>query len=193
MLTDEYQTVDSPPAAWEAFWQIDRTDCIISANEHFQCFAGSSALPRLDADPVGQSLWEFIPQKELRHLLRVLLSRARQSGKTIDLPYRPPSNAHAIVLLRLHPQDHGRVTFRCSPYQPMTDRPAHPAVPNAAVRMCSWCSKVLTPTGWEDAETAPEVIRLFRQDHPPALTHGICDDCLANLLTGAPALAASAG
>lgn len=193
MLTEEYSS-KSIASSWEAYWQIDGTDQIVCANDNFIHFAQQASIPHLSPVPVGQSVWDFIPNLEIRHLLRVLLARVRLAGKTIDLPYRPGGAGRCLLLLRMQPADsHGGVTFRCRPL----GKQAQPIFPpgqrrfhDDPVRICSWCNRVLTDAGWNDPEEADTVIDLFRRADKPELTHGICDDCLAGILTSPPAAVA---
>lgn len=196
MLTEEYKA-ESVAGSWEAYWQIDGTDQIVCASDSFTHFARQTSMPHLSPVPVGQSLWDFIPDLEVRHLMRVLLARVRLAGKTIDLPYRVGRTGRELLLLRMQPADsHGGVTFRCRPL----GKQAQPIFPpeqrrfhDDPVRICSWCNRVLTAAGWSDPEEADDVIELFRRTDKPELTHGICDDCLAGILTTHPTAAAAAG
>lgn len=168
---------------------IDAADRLVSFNAGWTAFAerngGEDARPE---KVVGRSLWDFVADPTVQELYRRMVARARQ-GRVVRFRYRcdAPSERRVFQMeIRRRPQ--GRVEFSSGlissdprPHVAWLDRPESPGT--ELVRMCSWCARVALPDGrWVAIEQAIEQHRALQRLVPPSITHGICQNCQAEML-----------
>ena len=46
---------------------------------------------------------------------------------------------------------------------------------------CAWCERIRLD-GWVEAEDALRRLRTFEWPEPPSFSHGVCDNCLGELV-----------
>ncbi|MBD3404487.1 hypothetical protein GF420_16475 [candidate division GN15 bacterium] len=168
-------------------YKIRPDDTIYEIGLGWDEFATANDAPHLTADRVsGQSLWDHITGREIRHLYQMLVSKARKVGVTLSVPFRCDSpRARRYCRLDIVPATDGSVTFH-SIISRVDSRPEIALLDveqprcEEAVTVCSWCKVVYSPeSGWVEAERAIAEMDLFGGECQPAITHGICPSCFA--------------
>lgn len=170
--------------------RIDGEDVITGVNPEWTDFARENEAPELAGSGgdgvVGRALWDFISDKETRHLYRLMLGKVRSSGVAITLPFRCDSPGvrrfMEMTLDRAGPG--GEVEFRCVLLREerregeatLLDRLSERS--SEFVKVCSWCRRVYVgESGWKEPEDAVRELNLFDAPALPQLTHGVCPDC----------------
>lgn len=163
---------------------VDRTGRIISVNDEWVDFARENDAPELVRGlVVGRPLWEFIEDRETRHLSRFLLEKALGSGRTMTIPYRCDSpGVRRFFEMKIVPLDDGTVEFRsrclkteAREAQPLLERDA--ARGEGFITICSWCRRIRLGDEWVEADEAVRRLDLFASASLPQLTHGLCASC----------------
>lgn len=158
-------------------YRIDSDDRLVYLTGAFHPFAGAAGVPDLPAQWYGRSLWQYIGDDELRALFMALVARAR-AGRTVQVRTRcdSPTLARAVAI-EISPAADGAVEFRCRLGHA---RVISPALPDGGelLRLCAWCQRA-DRDGWRDIEDVVAAERLLERPTLPAVTHGICDNCLA--------------
>jgi len=169
-----------------SIYEIDEEGRIVFVNEFWDAFARTNQGEHLvGAQVIGTVLWDHIGDPSTRQLYRMIVSRARQKGATLQFPFRcdsPDTVRH--MSMRVERTSSGGCRFTSTieriesrPPAPLLD----PAAPRAGqwVRICSWCKKIALPDNrWVEIDVAVDARELFVQATPPPLTHTICPDCL---------------
>ncbi|OGP21927.1 MAG: hypothetical protein A2054_04455 [Deltaproteobacteria bacterium GWA2_55_10] len=165
-------------------YRIDRSDIFIDLNDYWTVFAVENKAPELTPDAVlDRPLWDFIKDRETRHLYRLILMEARYSLSTLKFPFRCDSPG----LRRFHEMEvtssaDGSVRFRCTTLRTEARSPAMLLDRDADrsgeyVTICSWCRRVRMPEGdWAEIDEAVMMLDLLGSQRPPGITHGICPD-----------------
>jgi hypothetical protein len=169
-----------------AVYVVDAQDRVASVNDAWAEFAAEGGAPDLADQVVGQPLWEFIAGEQTEAIYRELFERVRR-GATITLPYRCDSPTRVRECeLELAPRGEGAIvcTTRYIAEYDQPPVPLHdPDVERTEefLRMCSWCKRVQLDE-WVAPEEAVRRLGLFVGGPVPFVTHGICDDCLREML-----------
>ncbi len=170
-----------PPAVDAIVFVVDAADAIASVNESWDRFALENDAPELTArHVVGRPLWDFVTDPMTRHVYAALLVRVRD-GASAQFRYRCDSpTVRRVLELRMSPDDDRRVRFESVAIavegrepQPVWDRHRDRQLP--LLRVCSWCERVRVDREWLEVEKA--MPRLGALETPPAVTHGMCDEC----------------
>src|SRR5262245_41935895 len=172
-------------AAPLVYW-IDRRDVITEVGGAWLAFALANGAPELDsASVVGRRLWDFVGDPTTGQLYRGILARAR-AGRAARFPFRCDAPASRRLLeMAVTAEGDGGVRFETRtleeasrPPEALWERGAERS--GDLLRVCGWCKRV-DAGGWAEVEEAVARLRLFERDRLPALTHGICETCLAAL------------
>lgn len=170
-------------------YAVDADDRVVYVNHDWQTFGRANGAPDslLGEAVLGRSLWEFIHDAETRHLHTVLLGKVRRSAAPLfGLPFRCDApHLRRYMRMDLIARGQGEVEYRCS-IERVEQRPAIASItaPDGAefLRMCSWCKKVHAgSTSWLEIEDAIAALGLFDAAALPAISHTMCDACLAAL------------
>ena len=158
-------------------YRIDSDDRLVYADGAFHPFADAAGVPDLPEQWYGRSLWQCIGDDELRALFVALVARAR-GGRTVQVNTRcdSPSPARSVAI-EIAPAEDGDVEFRCHLGDAQLISPAL-STGEELLRLCAWCYRV-DRGGWRDIEDVVAAERLLERPTVPAVTHGICDNCLA--------------
>lgn len=165
-------------------YRIDAKDRIVSIDPGWDEFAASNGAPALrTAGVLGRPLWDFVSDATTRLIYRGVLSRAR-AGARVSFPLRCDSaTVRRSLEITAGLDENGWVVFRSRTVG--LDERARPLPPHAgpgtdgSLRMCGWCKKVATPSGWREVEEAIEELGLFGAPRLPLASHGICEACAA--------------
>lgn len=181
------------PEAGAVGYRIDRQDRIQAVDPAWAAFARANGAPDLADDVLGRSLWEFITDRTTVHLYRLLLARCRTGGR-ITVPFRCDApHRRRFMELELIPGEDDAIDLR-SRLVAQEERPlvallraeggASPEPDATPVVMCGWCKRLPVGERWVEVEEAVEELKLFSKQGI-ALSHGICPECEAEVLSRA--------
>jgi len=166
--------------------RIDGDDVIRYVNDEWIAFAKANDASGMTAENViGHSIYDFIAGAETRHVYRLLLARVRSRRVALRVPFRCDSpTKKRCMTLHIRPYGTTGVEFISELRHEETRGPVlllDPAIPRGeeALRICSWCKRVLACQRWEEIETAIAHLDLMQSAEMPELKHGICPECLA--------------
>ena len=172
----------------EISYRIDRENRLVDIGGDWDAFALENETPAVRRDAVlGRPLLDFITGAETRHLVEILLTRARAGSPLLRLPFRCDApDLRRFMEMDIVSPDGVAVEYRCRVLRTEARKPVQVAnaAPDAArtMRMCSWCKKVhLTRDVWVEVEDAVTRFGLLEDEAPPQVTHGICNVCLEKL------------
>ena len=165
---------------------IDDKDVIFSVSQNWESFARANAWSS-ELSPenvVGHLLWDFIQDKETRHLYKEVFRKVR-SGKPIGpIPFRcdSPQERRFLKLLLL-PLPNGQIEVRSKIVRtehrdPVRFLDKDITRSNGFIRICSMCKKISTNHNkWVEIEEGLGQLRPFEAGEMPRLTHGLCNYC----------------
>lgn len=176
-----------PNDASVLLYSVDEADRLVSVGGAFAAFADANGAPDLAVRCLGRSLYAFLSDPEVVAFNQDLMRRIRASGAVRDLPFRcdaPGVRRH--MLLSATARADGGVDFETRLVRAEVRPPPARTVPEASgprrlVRRCAWCNRI-DAGGWVELEEAAVRLRLLEDVEGLRFTHGICPDCLANLL-----------
>lgn len=160
---------------------------LLSVSGDWDTFAVQGGSRELAGDSVlGRPLWDFIGGDEVRHLFRILLSRVRETGRPVTVPFRcdaPELRRWQTLTFRPVPDvERGidvvvrNVAEEGRPAVPLLDPTVSRSEEHLVV--CAWCRRTrLDEEEWAEVEVAAERLGLFGATDLPAISHGICPDC----------------
>lgn len=139
---------------------------------------------------LGSDLLAAMSSPTVRELLGTMI-RHVPAGKTVSYDYRcdTPDQRRRFAM-EIRPLADGGVEF-VSVLRERVHRPplrvlqaGVPRVPEQFVHICSWCQRIAMPDGrWLDVELAVGELHLLEADPLPCITHAICKDCTARVMT----------
>lgn len=163
---------------------IDSADRLTSVDDGWNEFALSNQGKELDDTSIlGRSLWDFIDDRETRHLFGLIVEKVRREEKPVSLPFRCDSPDHRRFLeLKLVPLGDGAVQFTSKLLREELRAPVallDTGTPrnDEMLAICSWCKKIEVADGWKEIEDAAGTIELFSAPVLPKLSHAICPAC----------------
>lgn len=173
-------------------YRIDGHDRIVSVGGPWDAFAdenGGEGAAR--SRVIGRNLFDFITDPTTQQLYRQMLTQAR-AGRDLQFSYRcdSPDTRRLMEMQMRLVDDAGSVEFRSTPLEEQPRAPVHLAQadgatdgePEALQRSCGWCNRLDVNGEWLEIEEAVTRLRLMERATPPAVTHGMCEDCLARML-----------
>jgi hypothetical protein len=161
---------------------------IVIVNEAWLSFADENDARNLTRDFVlGKSLWEFITDKETRHLYQIMLDKVRTSKSAITIPFRCDSpNCRRYMELKIEALTEDLIQFSSRILKQefrdpnkLLDESENRS--NQTLTICGWCKKVKAGAEWVEVEEAIEYFGLYENVPIPQLTHGMCPTCSENL------------
>lgn len=181
--------MDWPPI----IYRVDAADRITSVNNAWDAFAtANDGAAILSERVVGRHLFDFIGDASTRQLFLQMLTRIR-SGKSLRYSYRCDSpNCRRLMEMQIHRIDSvGAVEFQSVTLEAVSREPLHlpqadgadAAEPAKLQRVCGWCNRLDVDGRWMEIEDAVPRLRLMEQSAAPMLTHGMCEDCVARMMT----------
>ena len=172
-------------------YEIDKNDIILSVSHNWQSFAeqndGGEEL--FSENLIGSSLWNFIRDRETKHLYKIILERVRSYNQSATFQFRCDSPEHRRFLeLTVIPKNEKIVEFR-SRIKRTESRETAKLLQygikrsDELVRICSMCKKVaVSAKQWKEIEEAIADLNIFEKELMPQLTHGICPSCYDNAI-----------
>lgn len=179
----------SPPSL--EYW-IDGEDRILAVNEAYVADIHEHG-PTCD-DPaehvherlIGRVLWDVLPQAA--EWYRPLVHLARAEAKAIAFAFRCDTpSLRRLMEMRIIAHDDGIVRFVSTL---IGQQPRHAVallqegIPRGTmlVSMCSWCKRVRAGATWLEVEQALGRLGVSEAEPMPAVSHGICQSCKAQLV-----------
>ena len=170
-------------------YRIDRDDVVVAVGADWVEFARENEAHELAAAPTGRTLWDSIDDESLRDLWRAAVAKVRSSATPITLPFRCDGpNARRWFEMTLTPLDDDAVCFRSElvfemarPELPVLLRHVERDDDAGVVEICTWCASGNDGGVWRPVEELLSRQRLLEADPPPAVTHGICPDCVEEM------------
>lgn len=172
-------------------YRITPDDIIEYVNDAWLRFALENGSPTLSQGVVGSLLWKYISGPQVVHLSKELLARVRESRCEATIPFRCDSpSVRRFMRMKIIPLGRSKVEFGTwvereefytEPIQLLD--PTVPKDHKKLLRMCAWCKKIDVAGSWLEIEDSIGRLRLFDRLAIPAITHGICEDCLKAMTT----------
>lgn len=166
-----------------AYW-IDSNDMIVVVNDDWLSFASENIYDLSQGSVVNKLLWDFITDKETKHLYKIMLEKVRSHNVRIKVPFRCDSpDCRRFMELEIFTLTENLIEFRSRivklEFRPKVDLlDVDVDRSDEFVRICGWCKKIfVAETKWLEVEEAVEQLDLFGVPKLPQLTHGICPSC----------------
>ncbi len=165
-------------------YHVDGDDSLTFVSDSWVAFARENDAPHLTREHViGRPLWQFITDRQTRHLYELLLDRARRVGPILRLPFRCDApDCRRFMELDIIALEHGRLKFesrllREEPRRPVEalwlPRPGS----DALLEMCSWCKRIRSAReAWLEVEELATEHGLL-EGPLPDISHVICPAC----------------
>jgi len=175
-------------------YTIDAKDIIVRTCPEWDALVDQfEELGPRSEDILGTSFLDHMGSPDLRQIYRELVARTRMTGKTLRIPFRcdtPTRRRFMSVTLRCAAEHRGIeilstvVRQENRSYQALLD--LRQRRNSFLIRVCGWCKRFRTPAGWVEIEQA--ILRLGLADKPdvPALSHGVCPECMQRVLREQP-------
>lgn len=171
---------------------IDAEDKIAFVDDGWCRFAEANDGVELKGQAIlGQSLWDSITDLTTRNLYQQIVSRVRQ-GKLARFTLRCDSpECRRLLEMTISARADGSVEFETRAVH-VEDREPVALLSRKTLRStdlllaCAWCNRVdvgSTSKEWMEVEDAMERLRLFELERVPQLTHGMCEACLASMMS----------
>lgn len=167
-------------------YRIDQADIITSVCDNWKSFATDNAWAG-ECSPenvVGHVLWDFIQDRETRHLYMELFKIVRAGKGAGPIPFRCDSPRERRFLeLLLSPLPDGRIEItstiiRSEPRDHVKLLDNQTPRSGELVKICSMCKKIaVAEDEWVEMEEGLARLKLFEADKMPGLTHGLCLPC----------------
>ena len=170
-------------------YEIDARDCITFVDSAWISFAERNDAPELTRQSIiGESIWSFIADWEVRHLYDLVFDAARSCNRTIVIPFRcdSPTIRRFMTLTIASVQD-GNLALvgsliREEPRPRVALLGANAPDLETLLLICSWCKRIQSrDNSWVEVEQAIQELGLFQSDRLPGLSHGICPDCVCKI------------
>ncbi len=164
-------------------YRLDSDDRIVGVNDEWDHFANQNSGDEvLSAKVMNRPIEDFIDDPETRDFYSRTIDKVRNGNMSIfqfrcDSPER-----RRLLEMRVELTDEGLVEFTSRPIwiqersrEVLFDASAPRT--SAMLRVCSWCNRIFVNGSWIEAGET----RLIDGPDVPSLTHGVCEDCNANL------------
>jgi hypothetical protein len=169
--------------------RIDPADRISFVNGAWLDFAAENGWETTPDRVLGSPLMPQISDAETRHIYRVLIERARASGRATRFCYRCDSPGfRRFMEMRVRGAGRGQVEF-CSRVLRLEQRPridlldgARRDRSGAFLTICSWCKALCTDGVWVELEEGLRRTGILTRARLPRISHGICPTCCARML-----------
>ncbi len=109
-----------------------------------------------DRSMLGKSLWEILPNEDIRNLYQSIVSAIRKISKSVELDIRTDSmDAKRNAKLKIVPLGNGTLEFRFHilDEEERSDTENVPVThtdKSGTIDVCNWCNSVRTNKGWKE-------------------------------------------
>lgn len=167
-------------------YETDRTGIIHSVGGSWETFASENGGDALTAKAViGRPLLAFMSDSTTREIYERLMNRTLE-GHASTVRFRcDSSDRRRWMRLEMAPSASG-LCFAVHIEREEARPPVRLLEPSRVaghglITLCSWCKRVAVKQGWLEVEAAVEALNLFERTALPAISHGICPTCFAQL------------
>jgi hypothetical protein len=168
---------------------IDKDDKITSVSKNWDSFATNNEGPQCLLNAIeGQSIFDFINDKETAHLYQLLIESVRSNKKDITVPINCDSpSLKRLINIDMKYMSNGSIAFitrvvKLEERDPCEILDCNIDRSDKSVKICSFCKKVNIDDKWILTELAVKALKLFEKEKLPSLTHGICPQCYDNAM-----------
>lgn len=169
-------------------YRIDRSDVIIGVQDadQWSSFAEKNAWSgsKSPGEVVGRKIWDFIQDRETRHLYQEIFRRIRAGAPSRAFPFRcdsPDERRFLELRMRGLPDNQIEITstiLRREPRTPVRLLDSTVERSSELITICSMCKKIrIQPEQWVEIEEGLIHYNYFEVDPIPGLTHGLCEAC----------------
>jgi hypothetical protein len=167
-------------------YRVDKTDKIVGVSDNFYTFAEKNDWHGhwRPEDVIGHSLWDFIQDRETRHLYQELFRRVRKGKRCRAIPFRcdsPDERRFLELILEALPDHQIAITskiVRTEHRNRIRLLDAGTSRSTDHLIICSMCKKIeVSPQHWAEIEEGLVQLRLFEAHDMPLLSHGVCPEC----------------
>lgn len=167
---------------------LDADTRLVSVGGNWERFAvANGALELLPPEPLGRPMDSFIADDTTAQIWSDIYEKVRATDRALSFPIRcdGPDMIRELMmtitgtgggfLIRsvvISEMPRGRIPFPMAPPSSGDD---------AIVRSCAWCKRIDVRGKWCELDLAVLTLSLFRRERLPAISHAICDDCLARM------------
>ena len=172
-------------------YRIDKNNNIIYVSDNWSTFAKDNDASDSCIPPFvfGKSLFDFISDKESRHLYSIIIETVRDKNRSVRIPIRcdsPQLRRFMEITVKALPGNQVEFSSKVIRIEQRDNlRILNATVDRSEeiVRICSYCKKIaISDEEWIDAEKAIELLDLFKSVKLPQLTHGVCPVCYESLM-----------
>ena len=173
--------------AWS--YLLDGDDVILETCDTWDAFAlENDGAAIVSAGITGSSLWTHVHDGETRQLLRHLLAETRKRQRSlVDIPFRCDGpRVRRYMRCTFEPAGTRRVRVHTTLDREESRAVAAPVPDGAGPRpgelmhVCSWCNRIREGLDqWLEVDEAIRLQRPFMRPPLAAISHGMCQDCLA--------------
>jgi hypothetical protein len=172
-------------------YRINERDEIISVNDDWCKYASDHGWDGISSDEVlHRPIYTYIKDSTTSRLYQYLFKRVR-GGSTVRYQFNCVSKSHRRVMeMTVKPIGNGeclelkaRMLHKQAHLQSFDklDGPHE----DKFLRTCGWCRRIDLEGNWIEVEDAVAKLEVFEFCRLPKLTHGICNDCFAEMLSDA--------
>lgn len=172
----------------EVRYEMDAQDRIVSVDAEFERFAVENGAPGISASVVGTPLWCHVKGPVVVEIYQRLFSRVRRTGEAARFQFRCDSPS-LIRKMNMTVATHGlgglsvETTAVEMIHRPPVETPEVRADRSSSLlTTCAWCLRVDVGSEWVELEAAHRMATESREFGMKEVTHGICPDCLPNVL-----------
>jgi hypothetical protein len=173
-------------------YRINERDEIISVNDDWCRYASDHGWEGISPDEVlHRPIYDYITDSTTSSLYQYLFKRVR-GGSSVRYQFNCESSSHRRVMeMTVIPiGNEGSVELkarRLSKQARKLQRFDSTSNPNEDkfLRACGWCCRIDLEGYWIEVEDAVARLGVFEFSRLPKLTHGICQDCFADMLKDA--------
>lgn len=170
-------------------YRIDESDCLTHVCPNWLQFALENGAAELsETNVIGTQIWRYIADADCCDVYRAVFARVRDSGEPVRFHFRCDSSDTRrdmeMSISRL-PSEHLEFQVRIIdssdlPWSPWLD----PQIEKTErwVTLCAWCKRIQDGDAWLEPTDAVDSMGLFANEKVPNVTHGICPDCLQDVM-----------
>jgi hypothetical protein len=177
------------PAPDDLAYRVDARARITFVNDRWDVFARANGAPELaGAAVIGRLMREFISGTETWHLYELLTQHAQRVRRPFTLFFRCDApHAQRFMQMRISALSDGQIEFHSHALE-IRPRTAMALLTAGAGRdasrllhICSWCNRGEVNRRWMEIDQVVRTLGLFEGQPLPRLTHGVCDECRAQV------------
>lgn len=170
-------------------YRTDKNSILFSVSPNWDDFALNNGGEEATAEKVlGKKIWDFISNREVRHIFEQLVKKVFSTGKPACIPINCDSpDTRREMELSLIPLPEEIVEYRCrlvaiKKREPVNLLRKDVERTEELIKMCSYCKAIeITEDEWKPIEEAIKLLGLFDKEPLPVVSHGICKECLVKL------------